>query len=67
MPVQGNLKRIKSDETGKPEGQIQNEKDAETSVVQQFLESQSEPQPHALGTCLAFGADSRNWIGDLTH
>ena len=67
MPVQGNLKRIKSDETGKPEGQIQNEKDAETSVVQQFLESQSEPQPHALGTCLAFGSDSRNRIGDLTH
>ena len=50
MPVQGNLKRIKSDETSKPEGQIQNEKDAETSVVQQFLESQTEPQPQALGT-----------------
>ena len=50
MPVQGNLKRIKSDETGKPEGQVQNEKDAETSVVQQFLKSQSEPQPQALGT-----------------
>ena len=50
MPVQGNLKRIKRYEAGKPEGQIQNEKDGETSVVQQFLESQSEPQPQALGT-----------------
>ena len=67
MSIYRNLKRIKSDETGKPEGQIQNEKDAETSVVQQFLESQSEPQPQALGTCLAFGADSRNRVGDLTH
>ena len=67
MPVQGNLKRIKSDETGKPEGQIQNEKDAETSVVQQFLESQPEPQPQALGSCPTFGSDRRNRVGDLTH
>ena len=67
MPVQGNLKRIKRDETVKPEGQIQNEKDAETSVVEQFLKSQPEPQPQALGTCPAFGAYSRNRVGDLTH
>ena len=67
MPVQGNLKRIKSDETGKPEGQIQNEKDAETSVVQQFLESQPEPQPQALRSCPTFGSDRRNRVGDLTH
>ena len=67
MSIYRNLKRIKSDETGKPEGQIQNEKDAETSVVQQFLKSQSEPQPQALGTCSTFGSDSRNRVGDLTH
>ena len=67
MPVQGNLKLTKSDETGEPQRQIQNEKDAETSVVQQFLESQPEPQPQALGTCPAFDSDSRNRVGDLTH
>jgi len=37
MTIKRNLKRIESNESSKTERQVQNEKDAETSVVKEFF------------------------------